>query len=447
MFPIERLSNSWSKSPLDHIFHLNDTTTNCSSVHINSSEMINFYWQHMNGCDCTHINKKDVTKINDDIYKDVCTKNQLENGCKTIHKSNLINSHIWKKVKLCYKTTPNVNYFTFNKVKVNEMCPDDYPIKCGKFDTLNNTMCIKSNEKCPINYLGFISRFNEIILKPDFLNTNNDYGTIYSDIAILDGYPCINFKEVEKNEINQYILTFDKKRSKCISHIITYNKEKIYHDTRFTLIDEYPKTQFYDENEILKYIYHLPNYPIIRNKDIKFYAGVYIGWDSSCGVGNMLDSINEINNFIKKSVFTRKAIILIIILICLTYIGGISLFKYNKITELVSVSQENSHNLVFVYTILFVLNLILAFFIRNLIKFCNESKINHFMQLVRYNSCSDETTNYLLHDFALKYFLFIDKMLFIKYLCYASVIPSILMILYITNGSRFKFRQLDKKSN
>ena len=459
MFPIERLSNSWSRSPLDSIFHINSSniTNNCSSMNVNSTELINFDWQHTDGCDCSNINHKHNNEITyphqnnfniEDVYKSLCDSKQLALGCKNINKSKLMNAKIWKKVKLCYTTHSSsskyTNYFSFHKVGYKQDCPITHPTKCGMFDTLNNTMCLKLNEKCPINYLAFKSRFNEIILKPDFFNNNNEYGTIYSDIAILDGLPCINFKEAENNDINQYILSVNKKRSKCITYVQNQknndnhkNKQnKIYHDTRFTQIDEYPKQQFYEENDILNYIYHLPNYPVIRNKSIKFFAGVYIGWDNSkCGDNlnlNMLDKINDIKLFIIKSVYTRKVIILVIIFICLTYIGGISLYKYNKISDLGSIiNTENKYILIVVYSLYFMLNLVLWYFISKISKFCLKSNVNSFMELVRNNTCSDDVTNMLLTEFANKYFHFLDKIYMIMYLSYISLGTSLMMIVYI----------------
>ena len=441
MFPIERLSNSWKKSPVENILHLNNSNLNCSSV--NRIEMINFDWQHISGCDCTNIHENYTYHVNhsqkyeDDVFEGLCNKKQTEIGCRSIDKSSLIKANIWKKVKLCYTTAANTNYFSFYKVKSNENCPYDYPKKCGKFDTLNHTMCLKSHENCPINYLGFKSRFNEIILKPDFNNTNTDYGTIYSDFAVLDGLPCINFNEVENNEINQYILSFDKKRSKCLSHVIK-SDEKIYHDMRLSVVDEYSKQQFYDENGILKYIYHLPNYPIIRNKMVKFYAGIYIGWDSNCDEGeggqNILEKINEFNLFIAKSIESRKAMILVIILISLIYIGGISLFKYKKVSNLVTINKENSEILVSVYCLLFFFNILLFSFINNLEKFCSETSVNRLMETIFTTSCSDHITNFLLKDFAAKYFAFFKRLYFIKYLCFIAFIPCVLMIFYIKPG-------------
>ena len=109
----------------------------------------------------------------------------------------------------------NGNYFCYRKIlykdllyngqiiKKGEECPSEYKKNCGRLDTLEQELCIKENEKCPLYDIGIGSA-------PDSVNYhrsddskiyynkdtyNNPNKTIIGRLILSDGQPCLNASE------------------------------------------------------------------------------------------------------------------------------------------------------------------------------------------------------------------------------------------------------------
>ena len=111
----------------------------------------------------------------------------------------------------------NNNYFCYNHIsyktllyngqiiKKEEKCGDKYPKDCGTIDTLNQHLCIKSNENCPLYDVGIgIEEVKDpsvysIISDADIYFNNKEYNEsnkkIIGKIILNDGQPCYRLNE------------------------------------------------------------------------------------------------------------------------------------------------------------------------------------------------------------------------------------------------------------
>ena len=131
----------------------------------------------------------------------------MDNNCSNIitnqDSEDIINARFWKKVGLCAEFSDYKNYFSISKASFNSSCPNNNPYNCGIVDTLNNSLCVDNVAKCPINYFSLVSRYNNLILKPEYTNSY-DEGKIFTSFKVLDSKPCLNGDEIEGNELTTY---------------------------------------------------------------------------------------------------------------------------------------------------------------------------------------------------------------------------------------------------
>ena len=120
--------------------------------------------------------------------------------------------HYYDKTNI---TKFNGNYFCYTFISYKDLlnngqiiengteCPKEYNKNCGRIDTLNQELCIKENEKCPLYDIG-------IGLPPNFTNyiynndsniyyNNDNYNitnkTIIGKLILNDGQPCYQSNE------------------------------------------------------------------------------------------------------------------------------------------------------------------------------------------------------------------------------------------------------------
>ena len=88
-------------------------------------------------------------------------------------------------------------------IKHGTKCPKKYHKNCGRIDTLNQELCIKGNEKCPLYDIGIglpPDSTNYIYNKDSNIYYNNDnYNktnkTIIGKLILNDGQPCYQSSE------------------------------------------------------------------------------------------------------------------------------------------------------------------------------------------------------------------------------------------------------------
>ena len=115
----------------------------------------------------------------------------------------------------------NGHYFCYKHISYKELlykgqikkeCSGIYSKNCGIIDTLNQKMCIKENEDCPLYNVGIGTDFSKpggIYYNNDVISSNNK--KIIGKIILNDGQPCYRLNEklwkkfVSKEAGNQHL--------------------------------------------------------------------------------------------------------------------------------------------------------------------------------------------------------------------------------------------------
>ena len=112
------------------------------------------------------------------------------------------------KINGYYFCYTNISYkdllYNDQIVKEGETCPEKYPKDCGIIDTLNQHLCIKNEEKCPL----YDIRIGEPKNKNAYINERNNSGIFYNNenydepnkkiigkLILSDGQPCYKLNE------------------------------------------------------------------------------------------------------------------------------------------------------------------------------------------------------------------------------------------------------------
>ena len=77
----------------------------------------------------------------------------------------------------CYKSISYRDLLNSGQIiKKGEECPSGFPKNCGRLDTLEQELCIGSNEKCPLYDvgIGYNSDINNYISEQNSIYYNND---------------------------------------------------------------------------------------------------------------------------------------------------------------------------------------------------------------------------------------------------------------------------------
>ena len=245
------------------------------------------YWAGTRaGCDCRGIYDRYISHPNK-FTIGACGYNETRAKCINYDSRDSINFIKYEGFSFCINEGKNVfeyKYYLENSVSKNEECANGFK-SCGYLDTLDQKLCIKINEECPINDL-IINKEEEgpkdyitIPLKHNkylhYTNKNNKNHIITKLKLNEHNQPCI-----EPGEYNwKYYYFLEQSSSNCKTSI----KSKIY-DSRYIEIDSINKYELYYDNGVLNSIQHLPLYDtqILRNDIIYLYKRTFLGINKIC---------------------------------------------------------------------------------------------------------------------------------------------------------------------
>ena len=188
----------------------------------------------------------------------------------------------------------NGNYFCYKHISYKDLlnngqiikngkeCPSKYPKNCGKLDTLEQELCIKENEKCPIYEVGIGN-------KPDDINyiynenssvyyNNENYTkenkTIIGRLILNDGQPCYYSLEKlwKKFNPNEAVET----HLKCDIDIFGKNNDDRYENKGNISYKKLYEDNLNKEskNMILKYLN--------GEENVSLYERKFLGIDKEC---------------------------------------------------------------------------------------------------------------------------------------------------------------------
>jgi hypothetical protein len=223
------------------------------------------------GCDCGNI-----------LFKNICSKDQKENGCTSLFSNEPINYMLFnssyicaKKSKLKYRELLKTNQV----ISKEEKCPNDYK-SCGILDSFGRKLCMKENESCPINANTINDIFNSKFLHGEnnysnsYLYNNNSDAQLISIIRLSQYKLCINPTE----KFWDYHYTLEASDQRCFTEI----KGNLY-DERYQKISnvEINKLQLYDGNLITKKLKDIDEVTLnnIKNDKIYLFTRNFLGFD------------------------------------------------------------------------------------------------------------------------------------------------------------------------
>lgn len=139
-------------------------------------------------CDCSHIEEFKLQ------YKGYCSDYKLEVGCNEYNPNNRASKIYGTKLYVSYYEADYLTLFKRlrnDKGELNsKLCKDGYK-RCGYLDMLNNTLCVKEEEICPINNITFNLFANGTIKEIITDNTKKDSYIINQLIASEEYSPNI----------------------------------------------------------------------------------------------------------------------------------------------------------------------------------------------------------------------------------------------------------------
>jgi len=257
---IYSLGQNWKAGPVMDIKIINkikDPNSECSDYNMES--LLNDYWSGtVKGCEIDNI-----------IVRFQC--HLIGSLSKPIDK---VKYKYWDGAELCAKRI-NSTYFDLVKEKIN--CPIHYK-SCGIIDNLGNQLCVKNEEKCPLNYIKLedksktelppLSNIPDSII---ILETQNKYlyysnemtnAKIVNEVIISDLTPCTNPKFKNNYPNSTYDLDLFYKHSHCGNFSdnspITETKYSLL-NSNYEQIDELFYLLLLKDNNIIQNFNNLPN--------------------------------------------------------------------------------------------------------------------------------------------------------------------------------------------
>ena len=324
--------------------------------------------------------------------------------------------HRWggkKKSKFCiddnlelsYKIVPddetdlkkiNGNYFCYKHISYRDLlnngqiikkggeCPTEYNKKCGKIDTLEQELCIKNIESCPLYDVGLglqsdLDNYNYNEDSKTYYtkeNYNKDDKAIIGRLILSDGIPCYNSSEKlwKKFDSEEY------SDSNLNCHLEIFGKTN---DDRFEIRGNISYKYLYEENlssESQKLVLDDLN----GNELVYLYKREFLGIDKECD-----EKFNLNENAYEKFHYSEKmeqAVLLTEGIILTPFSLGYFLFAILSLEE-----KEKSRNY------LFKINLIFLTFFTGFLTACFICHIVAFVRITKYDltdyNCSDLITN------------------------------------------------------
>ncbi len=281
------------------------------------------YWAGTSdGCDCRGIYDDDIPYPNQ-FNKGSCNSNETRAHCVNYHSKSPIDIIKYEGFSFCNNTDKDVleyKHYLNNSVSKNEECGFGFK-SCGYLDTLDQKLCIKINEECPINdlYINSVQDapkdYNTITLNNNkylhYTNKNNS-GHIITRLKLSeDNQPCIYPGEFSW----KYHYILEKQSGYCKTLI-----ESQKYDTRYIKIDKINKYDLYYENDIIRSIRNLPlyNFTELKLDTIYLYKRTFLGFEKKCMKENKFSF--EYFDSIRDKQLTSRTFITINLILLLTIV-------------------------------------------------------------------------------------------------------------------------------
>jgi len=272
-----------------------------------------------------------------------------EDGAKEIFgETNLEN--LYEKC-FCYN---HISYRTLLRngqiIKKGKECPDEYNKNCGRIDTLEQELCIKDTQECPLYDISLdkpndIENYEYDDNEKIYYNKNNYTSpnkTIIGRLMLSDGQPCCKNDERLWRAFSSIEAVGTK--IKCDDSYEIYN---IYEDKRFIKKGEIAYKKLYEDN-----LYYqdrdMINIDEIPNITVGLYKREFIGINKEWDIET--DLTREIIEDMESSQISQKKLSLAEGIIALFF--GILLFSCYTLTILINTPYEKEDQYECLFTFL-----------------------------------------------------------------------------------------------
>ena len=199
------------------------------------------------------------------------------------------------------RMNPTYNYFYFldNLSEDGKSCKDETYKQCAILDTLNQPMCVKQDEDCPINDI-LIKEGQEHLDNYDIIPLDNNKSIYYTnkindskiiiDFQISNGQPCA---EPYEQNLNKNLDIYPLMKNQSIYRCKVAINENLT-DDRFRELDSQNLSHFYRDNDISALSKFYDDY---SEDKMKLYGVEYYGLDKK----KITDALNKASGFIRSS--------------------------------------------------------------------------------------------------------------------------------------------------
>ena len=245
--------------------------------------------------------------------------------------------HIWEGINDQTKTNIEKidgKFFCYKKIfykdllyngqiiKKEENCPEKYNKNCGIIDTLEQQLCIKNEENCPLYDVGLGTPPNNedyetqgnIYYNKNIYNSPNK--KIIGKLILNEGQPCYRLNEkLWRKFISSEI---GEEHLKCELEI--FNK---LNDERYERKGDITYDQLYQDN--LGSYYNLFNEEELKNNKVSLYKREFLGINKFCDEKKEI-SKNNYNKLRKNQQMAKVCLLVEVIIIFSVLILGICFF-------------------------------------------------------------------------------------------------------------------------
>ena len=284
---LKMMLTNWKTSPATKIYIPTEPISNNDDSLIN----VGIFAGAEDGCRCINekYNRKDgiITKY---FYYNLTEKDASGNikcnnkGCERMNgKEEFILNKWQNKEIVIIRMNPTYNYFYFldNLSEDGKSCKDETYKQCAILDTLNQPMCVKQDEDCPINDI-LIKEGQEHLDNYDIIPLDNNKSIYYTnkindskiiiDFQISNGQPCA---EPYEQNLNKNLDIYPLMKNQSIYRCKVAINENLT-DDRFRELDSQNLSHFYRDNDISALSKFYDDY---SEDKMKLYGVEYYGLD------------------------------------------------------------------------------------------------------------------------------------------------------------------------
>ncbi len=259
---IIELGFNWSQGVITELF----LSRNCSP----RESFITDEWPGtVAGCQCIALSRGYCSR----------SRNSFQRYCIDVSPLPSIRYRLYDGMGICKKNTPD----TYLELEISSgRCPNSHPQSCGRADTLEGVLCVKSSKSCPVNDIKFLkstdtvpSEYKSLLLnKKRIIYTNTKTsGKLPILTKISDGPPCADAGEVNYYQGAAYILDFYYGKTRCLTTVANSIQDLAYQK-----LDTIYYFDLLQDNAITSALKQHKGYPNKRmNHDTHLYVRPYLG--------------------------------------------------------------------------------------------------------------------------------------------------------------------------